>query len=172
MWEMFHWSKKLWKTEKFSFNLNIRVPLESVNLFLHVFLCLTVILTMQYYIVTHKFHLKTRNILELTACLVKFGSTCPSFIFSLTKQLMPSQSTERKKSWHSQTRLVSDWCRALVNSFLNTTIVTTCPYWQLAPVYLTLFKINKALLETQEIGLFQKWYVYSLCSLTSLNFYS
>ena len=35
--EKFHWSRKLWKTENFSFNLNIRVPLESVNLFLHVF---------------------------------------------------------------------------------------------------------------------------------------
>ena len=38
--EEFQWSKKLRKTESFSFNLNIRVPLESVNLFLHVFLCL------------------------------------------------------------------------------------------------------------------------------------
>ena len=35
--EKFHWSKKLRKTQNFSFNLNIRVPLESVNLFLHVF---------------------------------------------------------------------------------------------------------------------------------------
>ena len=40
---------------------------------------------------------------------------------------MPSQSTERKKSWHSQTRLVCDQCYALVNSFLNRAIVTTCP---------------------------------------------
>ena len=48
--EKFHWSKKLRKTENFSFNLNIRVPLESVNLFLHVFLCLVVILTMEHYI--------------------------------------------------------------------------------------------------------------------------
>ena len=38
--EKFHWSKKLRKTEKFSFNWNIRVPLQRVNLFLHVFLCL------------------------------------------------------------------------------------------------------------------------------------
>ena len=36
--EKFHWSKKLRKTEFFFFNLNLRVPLESVNLFLHVFL--------------------------------------------------------------------------------------------------------------------------------------
>ena len=43
------------------------------------------------------------------------------------RQLMPSQSTERKKSWHSQTRLVYDRCYALVNSFLNRAIVTTCP---------------------------------------------
>ena len=48
--EMFHSSKKLRKTENFSFNLNIRVPLESVNLFLHVFLCLKVISTMKHYI--------------------------------------------------------------------------------------------------------------------------
>ena len=46
--EKFHWSKKLRKNENFSFNLNIRVPLESVNLFLHVFLHLKVILTMEY----------------------------------------------------------------------------------------------------------------------------
>ena len=32
------------------FNLNIRVPLESVNLFLHVFLCLKVSLTTEHYI--------------------------------------------------------------------------------------------------------------------------
>ena len=44
-----------------------------------------------------------------------------------SKQLMPSQSTERKKSWHSQTRLVCDRCCALVNSFFNRSIVTTCP---------------------------------------------
>ena len=43
------------------------------------------------------------------------------------RQLMPSQSTERKKSWHSQTCLVYDRCCALVNSFLNRAIVTTCP---------------------------------------------
>ena len=48
--EKFHWSKKLRKTEKFSFILNIRVPFESVNLFLHVFLCLKVILTIEHYI--------------------------------------------------------------------------------------------------------------------------
>ena len=48
--EKFHWSKKLRKTENLSFNINIRVPLKSVNLFLHVFLCLKVILTMEHYI--------------------------------------------------------------------------------------------------------------------------
>ena len=31
--------------------------------------------------VTHNFHLKIRNILELTTCPVKFGTTCPSIIF-------------------------------------------------------------------------------------------
>ena len=35
--EKFHWSKQLRKTENFTFNLNIRVLLENVNLFLHVF---------------------------------------------------------------------------------------------------------------------------------------
>ena len=48
--EKFHWSKKLRKTENFSFNLNVRVPLESVNLFLHVFFCLKVILAIKHYI--------------------------------------------------------------------------------------------------------------------------
>ena len=48
--EKFHWSKKLRKTEIFSFNLNIRVTLESVNLFLHVFSCRKVILTMQHHL--------------------------------------------------------------------------------------------------------------------------
>ena len=48
--EWFHWSTKFRKTENFSFNLNIRVPFESVNLFLHVFLCLKVISTMEHYI--------------------------------------------------------------------------------------------------------------------------
>ena len=48
--EKFPWSKILRKTEKMSGNLNIRVPHESVNLFLHVFLCLKVILTMEHYI--------------------------------------------------------------------------------------------------------------------------
>ena len=48
--ETFHWSKKLRKTENLSFNLNVRVPLENINLFLHVILCLKVILTMEHYI--------------------------------------------------------------------------------------------------------------------------
>ena len=48
--EKFYWLKKLRKIENFSFNLNIKVPFESVNLFLHVFLCLKVILTMEHYI--------------------------------------------------------------------------------------------------------------------------
>ena len=48
--EKFHWSKKLRKTEFFSFNLNISELLESVNLFLHVFLCIKVILTIEHYI--------------------------------------------------------------------------------------------------------------------------
>ena len=52
--EKFHWSKKSRETfnlnEKFYFNLNIRVPLKSVDLFLHVFLCLMVILTIKQHI--------------------------------------------------------------------------------------------------------------------------
>ena len=48
--EKFHWLKKWRKTENFSFNLNTRELLESVNLFLQVFLCLNVILTMEHYI--------------------------------------------------------------------------------------------------------------------------
>ena len=78
--EKFHWSKKWRKTENFSFNLNIRLQLESVNLFLHVFFVSwghfdNVI---QF---THNFHLQIRNVLELTTCRVKFGTTCPSVIF-------------------------------------------------------------------------------------------
>ena len=42
--------EKIMKNWIFFLNLNIRVPLESVNLFLHVFLCLEVILTMEHYI--------------------------------------------------------------------------------------------------------------------------
>ena len=42
--EKFHWSKKLGKTKK--------IPFDSVNLFLHVFLCLKVILTMEHYTLT------------------------------------------------------------------------------------------------------------------------
>ena len=48
--EQFRWSNKQRKAEKFSSNLNIRLPLENVNLFLDVFLCLKVILTMEHYI--------------------------------------------------------------------------------------------------------------------------
>ena len=60
--EKFHWSKTLRKTEKFCFNLNIRVLLESVILVvLHVFLCLKVVLTMKYYIKL------------LTICIWKFA---------------------------------------------------------------------------------------------------
>ena len=41
------------------------VQLESVNLFLHIFLCLKVILTMKtLHKVTQNLHLKTHNILE------------------------------------------------------------------------------------------------------------
>ena len=44
------WLKKLRKTENFSFNLNTRVPLETINVCLRVFLCLKVILTILHYI--------------------------------------------------------------------------------------------------------------------------
>ena len=33
--EKFYWSNRLEKTQNFSFNLNIKVPFESLNLFLH-----------------------------------------------------------------------------------------------------------------------------------------
>ena len=48
---------------------------------------------------------------------------------------MRSQSTEQEKSWHSQTHIICDRCCVLVNSFFQRAIVTTCPMWQLAPVY-------------------------------------
>ena len=48
---------------------------------------------------------------------------------------MRSQSTEHQKSRHSHTHLICDWCCVLVNSFFKRSIVTTCPMWQLAPVY-------------------------------------
>ena len=38
---------------------------------------------------THNFHLKIRNILELTTCPVKFGTTCPSVIFLLATGSRP-----------------------------------------------------------------------------------
>ena len=39
--------------------------------------------------VTHNFHLKIRNILELTTCPVKFGTTCPNVIFLLATGSRP-----------------------------------------------------------------------------------
>ena len=87
--EKFHWSKKLRKTENFSFNLNIKVLLESVNLYLHVFLCQGHFDNRTLHEVAHNFHLKIRNILELTTCPVKFGTTCPSVIFLLVTGSRP-----------------------------------------------------------------------------------
>ena len=81
--EKFHWSKKLRKAENFSFVLNMRVSLESVNLFLHIFLCQGHFNNVTLHKVTYNFHLKIRNILELTSCPVKLGTTCPSVIFLL-----------------------------------------------------------------------------------------
>ena len=46
--EKFLCLKESQKTQKFAFNLNIKVPLERVNLFLHVFSGLKVILTMEH----------------------------------------------------------------------------------------------------------------------------
>ena len=66
--EKFHRSKKLRKTGNFSFNLNIRVLFESINLFLHVFLCQSHFDNGTLHKVTHNFHLKIRKILELTTC--------------------------------------------------------------------------------------------------------
>ena len=87
--ENFHWSKKLRKNEKFSFNLNIRVPLESFNLFLHFFVSQGHFDNETLHKVTHNFYLKICDILELTTCPVKFGTTCPSVIFLLATGLRP-----------------------------------------------------------------------------------
>ena len=76
-----HWSEKWRKTEIFVFKVNIRVPLLSVNLFLHGFVSPGHSDNGTLRKVTHNFHLKIRNILELTTCPVKFGTTCPSVIF-------------------------------------------------------------------------------------------
>ena len=78
--EKFHWSKKLRKTEIFSFNLNIRVLLGSVTLFLHFFV--KVILTLK-----HNIKLLTIFIWKFAIFwgLVKFGTTCPSVIFLLAR---------------------------------------------------------------------------------------
>ena len=193
--DKFHWSNKLRKNNNLSFNLNIRVTLESVNLFLHVILYLKAILTMEHDKVTHNFHRKIRNIFELTTWPVKLGITCPSVIFSTynrltanmfeififwlahvfdkrtpfkiiavysvkqplnwllrekweskillgvednvkldlwSRQLMPSQSTEHKKSYHSPTRLVCVRRCALVDSFLNR---ANLPLVKLALIY-------------------------------------
>ena len=73
------WSSKLRKTEIFSFNLNIGVPFDSVNLFLHVFFVSQGHFDNKtLHKGTHNFYLKIRNILELTTCRVKFGKTCPA----------------------------------------------------------------------------------------------
>ena len=62
--EKFYLSNGLPKTQNFSFNPNIKVPLESVDLFLHIFPCVKVILTSRIIIhnnFTHNRHLKIRN---------------------------------------------------------------------------------------------------------------
>ena len=87
--EKFHWSKKLRKIDNFSFNLTLSVPLESVNLFPHVFFSQSHFDNTTLHKVTHNFHLKIRNILELTTCPVKFGTTCPSVIFLLATGSQP-----------------------------------------------------------------------------------
>ena len=88
--EKFHWSKKLGKTENLSFNLNIRVPLENVNLFPHVFCVLRSFWQWKtLHKVTHVFHLNIHNILELTTRPVEFGTTCPNVIFSLATGSRP-----------------------------------------------------------------------------------
>ena len=87
--EKFHWSKKLRKTKKNSFNLNIRVPLRSVNLFLHVFLCLKVILTMEHYIKLLTIFIWKFGIFWSWQRPVKFGTTCPSVIFLLATGSRP-----------------------------------------------------------------------------------
>ena len=80
--EKFHWSKKLRKTGNFSFNLNIRVPLESGNLFLHVFLCLKVILTMEHYMkLLTIFIWKFSIFWSWQLALWNLGQLAPSFFY-------------------------------------------------------------------------------------------
>ena len=76
---------------------------------------------------------------------------------------MLSQSTQRKKSWHSQTRLVRDRCCALVNYFLNRAIVTTCPG---LPYTLADAKISKVFKLT---SLFQIFWTSIVIALNSLS---
>ena len=79
--EKFHWSKKLWKIGSFSFNLNI--PLKNVNLFLHVFLCLKLILRMKHYMkLLTIFIWKFAIFLSWQLALLNLGQLAPaSFLY-------------------------------------------------------------------------------------------
>ena len=88
--EKFHGSIKLRKTENFSFNHNIRVPLESVNLFLHVFLCLKVISTMEHYIkLLTIFIWKFAIFWSLQLALWNLGQLAPASFFLLATGSRP-----------------------------------------------------------------------------------
>ena len=85
--------RKNYEKLSFSFNPNIRVyiPLESFNLFLRVFLCLKVILTMEHYVrLLTIFIWKFAIFWSWQTCPVKFETSCPTVIFSLAVGSRPS----------------------------------------------------------------------------------
>ena len=88
--EKFYWSKALQKTRKFPFNLNIKVPLGGVNLFLYVLPCLKVILTMEHY-TKLLIIIIWRYAIGFFSRYMLFGAvtTCPNVIFLLTAGLQP-----------------------------------------------------------------------------------
>ena len=67
--------------------------------------------------------------------LLYYYRELPSKIFSV-------ESREQPKSRHSPTHLICDRCCVLVKSFFLRVILTTCPVWQLVPVY-PIHKIEK-----------------------------
>ena len=82
--EKFHCPKKLRRSEKFSFQLNPRVPLKSLNLFLHVFLCLKVILIMEHYMkLLTIFRWKFAMIWSWQLALWNLGNLAPASFFYL-----------------------------------------------------------------------------------------
>ena len=77
--EKFYWSKKLRNTE---YRLK-----ASTYFHIHFYMFFCVFDNGTLHKVGHNFHLKIRNISELTTCPVEFGTTCPSVIFLLATGL-------------------------------------------------------------------------------------